>query len=82
MSKKMKLMVEAAHRYALANRSDPFALRRALSHLGNGVAGMRIDEAGNKVPAYYDAKPVQVERTLPHNGQKYTVTEYCDVKVV
>lgn len=74
-------MIAAAHRYAAANKSDPFALRRALSHISSGVAGMRLDDGGNKIPATYDAERTMVERTLP-SGEKYLVEEYTNIKVM
>ena len=33
-------MIEGAKRYAAADRSDPFAFNRAMTHINNGVAGL------------------------------------------
>lgn len=36
--------VKAAQRYAAADKSDPFTFNRAMTHLANGVAGIRQDD--------------------------------------
>lgn len=52
---------QAAINYAKADRSDPFALRRALTHMNNGVASYRAI-AGEGLPAgssgFYEATAV------------------------
>lgn len=48
-------MTHGAQRYAEADRSDPFALHRAYSHIRNGVAS---------VESYYDAEEYTEMRTI------------------
>lgn len=87
MSKHMKRMVDGARRYAAANRSDPFAYSRAMSHAANGVSGIRINEANERLDAFYDAKVGIEKRSLPSgrtfsDGSKsFEVPVYHDVKV-
>lgn len=82
-----KRMVEGARRYAAANRSDPFALARALSHVANGVAGYRWQANNEREDAFYDAKQGTEDRTLPKGqvfsdgSNKHKVVVYTDVKV-
>jgi hypothetical protein len=55
-------MIEAAKRYAAADRTDPFAFRRSVSHIDCGVATIIRGERSkdfNLVPAlqgFYDAE--------------------------
>jgi hypothetical protein len=52
-----RVMGLAAKRYAAADRTDPFAYARAMSHLRSGVAQYSVDDGrGNEVAAYYDAE--------------------------
>lgn len=52
-------MIEGAKRYAKANKSDPFAMRRALTHINSGAASFRVARGrGKALPGYYDAEPV------------------------
>lgn len=67
--------IEAAYRYAAADRSDPFALNRALTHVENGVAGF-FDANGKET--FYNADPYQETRHLP-DGREYHVTVYKNV---
>lgn len=59
--------VKATERYAYADRSDPFAFDRAMTHLQTGIANHRQDDgdyprsAGN--PAFYNANVVVEETT-------------------
>jgi hypothetical protein len=84
-------MVEAAHRYAAFDRSDPFALARQLHYIKSGVAthyrpdadgrdgGVPVD-AG---PAYADATPYSVMRRIRSWGGKeieFPVIEYRNVR--
>jgi hypothetical protein len=54
-------MIEGARRYAAADRTDPFAFRRAVSHIDCGLATIARGERSNTFdlvaaqPAYYDA---------------------------
>lgn len=66
---------EAAKRYAAANKSDPFAYRRAKTHLLNGIASYANHE-GQK--AYYDADEATEIRQLP-DGTEYPATIYRNV---
>lgn len=69
------LMIEAAKRYAAANNSDPFAYRRALTHLNNGIATY-ANEKGES--GYYDAEEGTERRYLP-DGTEYTATVYRNI---
>lgn len=71
-------MIEAAKLYALADSSDPFAYRRARTHLLNGVATY-ANTKGEE--AYYSAEPYSETRRLPNNadgtpGEEYQATVY------
>jgi hypothetical protein len=70
-------MIAAARRYAAADRTDPFALRRALAHIDNGVASYRRPanrewdmEAGQ---SFYDATAFREQRTIRHGDQEAKV---------
>ncbi len=72
------VMIEAAKLYALADSSDPFAYRRARTHIANGVATY-ANAKGEE--AYYSAEPFLEERQLPTEpngkpGEKYMATVY------
>lgn len=87
MSKERRRMIDGAYRYAAANKSDPFALNRALTHLNVGVSGIRINENNERVDAFYDAKVGMEKRKLPpgqlfsDGSNTYDVQVYHDVKV-
>lgn len=53
--------IDAARRYAAADRSDPFAFNRAMTHINNGIAS----PLGNGSDATYDAVEATETRTLP-----------------
>ncbi len=63
--------IAAARRYAIADKSDPFTLARAMSHLRSGIASFNNDGE----PAFYRADPVAETRKLP-DGRTYTATAY------
>lgn len=58
----------AAARYAQANRSDPFALARALTHIQMGLCDPDFDHMGNAREGFYNAllsvDPVSGRRTF------------------
>ena len=56
---------EAAMSYAKADSSDPFAFRRAMTHLRNGVASFANKEGQ---PAYYSAERYQEPRSIALPG--------------
>ena len=71
-------MKEQAKLYALADSSDPFAYRRAVTHLNNDVASY-ANAKGE--PAFYSAEPYQEVRKLPDSpdgkpGAEYLATVY------
>lgn len=68
-------MIEAAKRYAAADKSDPFAFARAMTHLGNGLSGM--SQRGED--QFYDADEFREERFLP-DGRAYHVTAYRNLR--
>ncbi len=77
-------MIEGAKRYALANRSDPFALQRAMSHLECGVAGYRHQPNGQRDDAFYDAEPEIEQRKIVNMAgetETYNVIAFKNVRV-
>lgn len=64
-------MLEGAKNYALADKSDPFAFNRAMTHVGNRIAG----RTPNGEDAFYTAEPASETRQLP-DGREYQVTVY------
>lgn len=57
-------LIDAAHRYSAADRSDPFALRRALAHIRAGICDPYVDEHGQRREMHYDATESSETRTL------------------
>lgn len=82
-------MIEAARQYAKADRTDPFAFNRAMSHVNNGVASFRrpASERGaafevSQGDGYYKATPYREARTLVgYDGKPstYDVVRYNNV---
>jgi len=73
-------MLRAAARYAASDPSDPFALRRAITHLNNGVASYATQ---NGSMGYYDAEEYTETRRLAlPNGKtlEWQATAYKNVK--
>jgi hypothetical protein len=70
-------LVEGALNYAAADRSDPFAFNRAMTHIKNGIC---------KDGATYEAHPTQEMRHLEpgmvfsDGTNTYPVTVYREVK--
>jgi len=75
MNVQTNTMIKGARDYALADKSDPFAYNRAMSHTMNGIASY----LGQSGPGYYEAEAYQEERRLL-DGTKYHVTAYKNVK--
>ena len=75
-----KNMIEAAKRYAEADRTDPFAYSRAMSHLANGVADYALKSGQG---AYYDAKEEtemrQIQSVVTGKLESYPVTVYHNI---
>lgn len=69
MSDKMR---EGTENYAKADKSDPFALARALCHINNGIA-QPYNRAGEE--AFYNTTPIQ-ETRIAADGSEYHVTVY------
>lgn len=69
--------VKAAERYAKADRSDPFALARALTHVRTNVVGY-VDRGRDVSDALYDATPHTEMRKSP-SGELYPVVVYGSV---
>ena len=80
---RQRVMSLAAARYAAADRTDPFALRRAMAHIKSGVAQFaREDENGNLTPCYYDASGYQEKRHYTKSSGEvveYTVPAWRNV---
>ena len=68
--------------YADANKSDPFAYSRAMTHTLNGLC----DNLSSAEDCRYKAEPVLETRIFPvasplyPNGQTYTVTVYRNIQ--
>jgi hypothetical protein len=68
--------------YAQADKSDPFAYRRAVCHITNGVTDPRFARNGDRIDCYYSADPILEKRTLPKGiqfmggGNTYEVSAY------
>lgn len=73
--------VDAARRYSAADRSDPFAFRRAMTHINNGIAST----LGDGRDAIYDATEATETRMLPDGmtfsdgGNQWNVPVYRNV---
>jgi hypothetical protein len=75
MNKQMERMLEGARNYAAADRTDPFAYARALTHIRTGIAGLtHTGEDG-----FYKADPYTEERYLP-DGRPYQATVYRNLQ--
>jgi hypothetical protein len=75
MNKQQQRMFEGARNYAAAEKSDPFALARALTHIRTGIAG--ITQHGED--AFYKADAFQEERPSLGGGS-HTVTVYRNMQ--
>ena len=75
MNLQQKRIIDGARAYAAADRSDPFAFNRAMSHMKNGISsvGARGEDA------FYKAEPYQETRYLP-DGREYLVTVYKNIQ--
>lgn len=67
--------IEGAQRYAAADKSDPFAFSRAMTHIRNGICKTRPDGEA----ADYDAEMASEMRKLP-DGTEYQVSIYRSLK--
>jgi hypothetical protein len=67
-NKEYNEMVQGARHYAAADRTDPFAFSRAMSHVKNGVASYRRgdnqDYDISAGPAFYNATPFRDQRAV------------------
>lgn len=76
MSQHSRNLPEQARLYALADKSDPFAYNRAMSHLASGISttfrgyGQDADKE-----AFYSAEEATETRLLP-DGREYQATVY------
>lgn len=68
-------MIDGARNYAAAEKSDPFALDRAMTHIRTGIAGI----TPNGEDAFYKAEPHQEERLTP-DGRPYMATVYRNIQ--
>lgn len=72
-------IITGAYNYAAFDKSDPFALRRALSHIKNGVATLNN---GKDNPGYYEAEEYPEHREFTNaEGKKvkYTVPAFKNI---
>lgn len=67
MNTRTKNQLEAARRYAEADKSDPFAFARAKTHIRNGIATFNV----NDDDARYDATEATETVHLPE-GQQFS----------
>ncbi len=61
--------IEAAKRYAAADRTDPWIFARAMAHMSNGVCGFTEDGKD----AFYSADEY-IEERITVTGQTFPVT--------
>lgn len=77
-------LIAGAVRASKADKSDPFALHRNLSHVRNGLCEPYRDERRVLRPGGYDAKPQKVRRTYIHpitkEMKEFDTVEYVDAK--
>lgn len=73
-----RAMIKGAQFYARADRSDPFAFNRAMTHLNNGVANV-FRRGKDIIDATYFAEPTKETRHLP-DGRPYKVTVYKNMR--
>jgi hypothetical protein len=72
MSNYHQRRLDGAIRYAAADKSDPFALARALTHLSNGICS----RAEDGTPGHYDAEKGVETRYLPLSEGQETPESY------
>lgn len=65
-------LMDGARNYALADRSDPFAYARIMTHVGNGIASIGAKDDDDRI---YSAEPYRETRHLP-DGTAFSVTCY------
>ena len=65
-------LVEGARHYAAADKNDPFALARAMTHIRVGIC--TPSQAGED--ASYNAEPYTVQRPHPVTGEPFAATEW------
>lgn len=87
LARERATMIQGAKNYAGADRTDPFAFSRAMSHINNGVASFRRPEnrelSVEQGDAFYQATPYREGRTMiGSNGQpqEYSVVRYMNVQ--
>jgi hypothetical protein len=80
-------MISEARVYAAFDRTDPFALRRAVTHIDNGVAqvhrGMNNEWSIDAGPAFYSAEMHREARKIvgfDGKVQTYDVHVYRNVR--
>lgn len=70
MNPRFDKMMDGAFAYALSDKSDPFALARAIAHTRNGFASIDGDKE-----RCYGAERTSETRQLP-GGETYSITVY------
>jgi hypothetical protein len=75
LSAVMQRKIDGAQRYAAAEKSDPFAFSRAMTHIRNDICRTRPDGEA----ADYDAEMASEMRKLP-DGTEYQVSVYRSLK--
>lgn len=75
MDARQRRMLEGARNYAAADRSDPFAYSRAITHIRTGIAD--ISQGGED--RFYSAEPFTEQRVLP-DGTTYSATAYKNIR--
>ena len=71
-------MIEGAKRYAAGDKSDPFVFARAMTHIGNSVAGY-VERGRDVSEAWYDADQGTETRKLP-DGREYEAVVWRNLR--
>jgi len=64
-------MLQGARVYAMADRSDPFAFDRAMTHVSLGIADVGFSANNDPSDRFYQAEQIVEERTL-HGGVTFS----------
>jgi len=84
MNARTRRFYQSAADYAAFDKSDPFALNRALSHIDNGIAGVRPEDGSDATyaaEAYVETVKLPDGQTFSRgNDNEYQVVGYRNVK--
>ena len=71
-------MIEAAKRYAAADKSDPFTFARCMAHIRQGLCSICVGESNAGCDGHYDAE-VGVETRVTADGNEYPAVAYRNI---